>query len=113
MKLISKARACCLKNIISSIINENQVAYVDNKFVSEDQYQVFLRLLVLQILKFFLMTVDKEETFNSINHSFFCVFKKNGFASEFIKWIKILMKNPEQCVVNDGKAKPFFKLETN
>ena len=59
------------------------------------------------------MTVDTGKAFSSVNHSFLlCIFKKIEFGSEPIKWMKILMKNPEYCVVNDGKAKPYFKLET-
>ena len=58
------------------------------------------------------MTVDIEKAFNSINHSFLmCVLKKFGFGSDFRKWVRILMKNPESCVINGGKTIPFFKLE--
>ena len=35
MKLISKVLASRLKSVISSIVNENQVAYVNNRFISE------------------------------------------------------------------------------
>ena len=35
MKLISKALASCLNNVISTIVNENLVAYVSNRFISE------------------------------------------------------------------------------
>ena len=37
--------------------------------------------------------------------------KKIGFGSEFRKWIQILMKNPESCVMNGGKTIPYFKLK--
>ena len=37
--------------------------------------------------------------------------KKIAFRTKFIKWIKILIKNPESCVINDGKTAPYFKLE--
>ena len=38
------------------------------------------------------MAVHIEKPFDSVNHN--CVFeKKNGFGSEFIKFIKILIKN--------------------
>ena len=58
------------------------------------------------------MTVDIEKAFDSINHSFLmCVLKKIGFGNEFQKWIQILMKNPELCVINGGKTTPYFKLE--
>ena len=58
------------------------------------------------------MTVDIEKAFDSINHSYLiCVLKKIGFGKEFRKWVQILMKNPESCVINGGKTTPYFKLE--
>ena len=35
MKLISKVLASHVKRVISNIVNENQVAYVNNRFISE------------------------------------------------------------------------------
>ena len=40
-----------------------------------------------------------------------CVLKKVEFGCEFMKWIKILLKNPESCFINDRKTTPYFKLE--
>ena len=37
--------------------------------------------------------------------------KKIGFGSGFRKWIQILIKNSESCVVNGGKTTPYFQLE--
>ena len=72
MKLNSKVLASRLKSAISSIVNENQVAYVNNRFISESG-----RLIsdVLEITNFLdiegiLMAVDIEKAFDSINHSF-------------------------------------------
>ena len=115
MKLISKVLTSRLKSIISSIVNKNSiVACVNNRFISESG-----RLIpdVLEIthsldIEGILMTVDIEKAFDSINHSFLmCVLKKFGFANDFRKWIQILMKNPESCVINGGKTTPYFKLE--
>ena len=36
MKLISKVLASRLKSVFSSIVNENHVAYVNNRFISEN-----------------------------------------------------------------------------
>ena len=59
------------------------------------------------------MTVDTENAFYSINHSFLMrVLEKLEFASEFIKQIKILLKSQETCIVDDRKATPYFKVET-
>ena len=58
------------------------------------------------------MTVDIEKIFDSINHSFLmCVLTKIGFGNEFQKWMQILMKNPESCVLNGCKTTPYFKLD--
>ena len=35
MRLILKVFSSCLKSVISTIVNENQVAYVNNRFISE------------------------------------------------------------------------------
>ena len=38
-------------------------------------------------------------------------FYKFGFGNSFIDWIKILLTNQESCVINDGSATSYFKLE--
>ena len=114
MKLISKVLASRLKSVISSIVNENQVAYVNNRFISESGRLISDVLEITNSLDIegILMTVDIEKAFDSINHSFLmCVLKKFGFGNDFRKWIQILMKNPESCVINGGKTTPYFKLE--
>ena len=43
--------------------------------------------------KFYLLTVDFEKAFDSLNHTFsIAVFKKYGFGKDFIDWIKIWLK---------------------
>ena len=77
-----------MKIKISSIVNDNQVAYVNNRFISES-----VRLIsdVLEItnsvdIEGILMTVDIEKAFDFINHSFLiCVLKKFGFGNDFQK----------------------------
>ena len=100
MKLISKVLASRLKSVIPSIVNENQVAYVNNRFISESGRLISDILDITSSLDIeeILMTVDIEKAFASINHFFLmCVLKKFGFGNEFRKWIQILMKNPESC----------------
>ena len=114
MKLISKALASRLKNVISSIVNENQVAYVNNRFISESGRLISDVLGITNSLNIegLLMTVDIEKAFDSINHSFLiCVLKKFGFGNDFQKWMQILMKNPQLCVINGGYTTSYFKLE--
>ena len=92
-KLISKLLGERLKNVLPCLISSDQTAYVKGRFISEGG-----RLIsdVLEIsdklqIKGFLMTVDIEKAFDSINHCFLIkVLEKYGFKKDFIKWIKIL-----------------------
>ena len=40
-----------------------------------------------------------------------CFKKRIGYGSEFIKLIKILIKNLESRVISDVQTTPYFKLE--
>ena len=80
MKLISKVLATCLKSVISTMVNENQVAYINSRFISESGRLIsdVLEIANSSDIERLLMTLDIEKAFDSINHSFLmCVLKKN------------------------------------
>ena len=98
MKLISKALASRLKSVISFIVNENQVPYVSNRFISESGRLISDVLEITDSLdnEGILMTAHINKAFNSINHSvLMCMLKKFGFGNDFRKLMQMLMKNPE------------------
>ena len=89
-KLISKVLAEVLKKVLLSLISSDQTAYVKARFISEDSYP---KIDLLQI-KDFLMTVDLEKAFDSINPCFLIkVLERYGFEKDFITWIKMLPQN--------------------
>ena len=58
------------------------------------------------------MAVDIEKAVDSINHCFLIkILEKYVFEKDFIKWIKILPQNQESCIINQGTATNYFKLE--
>ena len=88
MKLISNVLASRLKSVISTIVDENQVAYVNNRFISESGRLISDVLEITNSLDIegLLMTVDIEKAFDSINYFFLmCVLKKFGFGNDFRK----------------------------
>ena len=105
-KLVSEVLAERLKTAVSSLISSNQMAYLNGRFISER------RRLISDILKGFLLTVDIEKPFDSINHNFLLrVLENYGFSQEFLKWISILLQNQESCVINGGKTMCYFPLK--
>ena len=99
-KLISKALAERVKNIIPSLVSNNQIAYVNNRFISEVGRLISDILEMTKSLQIdgILMTVDIdiEKPVDSVNHVFLIsVLEKFGFGKDFVKWIKILLNNQE------------------
>jgi len=37
--------------------------------------------------------------------------EKYGFGTQFLIWIKTLLKNQESCIINGGKTTRYFKVE--
>ena len=85
-----------------------------NRYISESGRLIYDVLETASILnkKGFLVTVDIEKAFDSVDHSFLlAVLQKYGFGERFLKWIQILIKNQESCVVNGGITTKFFSLD--
>ena len=113
-KLISKVLGERLRNILPPLISSDQTAYVKGRVISEggrlisDVIEICDKLQI----KGFLMIVDIEKAFDSINHYFLIkVSEKYGFEKDFIKWIKILLQNQESCIINGGTTTNYFKIE--
>ena len=59
-----------------------------------------------------LLTVDIEKVFDSVNHLFLVsAFEMYVFKSDFIRWIKLLLKNQESRIINWERTTNYFKLE--
>ena len=76
-------------------MNENQVAYVNNRFISESGRLISDVLEITNSLDIegLLMIVDIEKAFDSINHSFLmCVLKKFGFVNDLENYTNLNKK---------------------
>ena len=71
-KLICKVLAGRLKNFLPSLISSDQTAYIKERFISEGGRLIsdILEICDKLQIKGFLMTVDVEKAFDSINHCF-------------------------------------------
>ena len=87
-----------MKSVRPCLISSDQTAYVKGRFISEGGRLISNVLEICDKLQIrgFLMTVDIEKAFDSINHCFLIkVLEKYGFEKDFIKWIKILLQVQE------------------
>ena len=114
MKIISKVLSTRIKGVLPYLISSNQTAYVKNRFISESGRVIsdILEIAKTLALEGFLVTIDIEKAFDSVNHCFLLqILRKFGFGIDFVSWIKTILKNQESCIINGGKTTKYFKLE--
>ena len=111
LKMISKFLATRVKEVLSNLINSRQTAYVNERFIVEGGRLIddVIKVCDIQKISGYLLTVNFEKAFDSLNHkSFIAVLKKYGFGEDFIDWIKILLRDQESCVTSGGHTTTYF-----
>jgi exonuclease III len=113
-KILTKSLATRLKKVLPDVINDDQVAYLKERFIGQN-----IRTII-DIMEFTKITntngiaafLDFEKAFDTVNWK---VIEKTlqsyGLGENFRKWVKVVYKNTEACVTNNGYSSPFFVLE--
>ena len=110
-KLIPKTLASRLKKVLPFLIGSGQSAYVNGRFLGESGRLIadIIETCNLKQLEGYLVAIDFEKAFDSLNHSFLTAALENyDFGNDFIKWIKILLKNRESCMINGGHTTKYL-----
>ena len=114
-KVISKCLANRVKKVISSLISSDQTAYVPGRYIGESVRLTsdLLEYTDIHNLPGFLLTIDIEKAFDSVDHIFLCSsLKKFGLGTEFVQWIKFIRNKQESCILNNGHSSGFFPLSS-
>ena len=94
MKIISKVLSTRIKNVLPFLISSNQTAFVKNRFISKSGRVIsdVLEIANTFSLESFLIDVDVEKAFDSVNHCFLLqILQKFGFGIQFLRWIKMIL----------------------
>ena len=113
-KIASKCFAFRIRNVLSSLIHSDQTAYVKGRYIGESVRLIddILEYTDSNDIEALLFSADFEKAFDSIDHCFlFSVFESFGFGPEFLQWVRVLFKNVESCVMNNGHSTGYFPLE--
>ena len=113
-KILHKKLADRLREVLPSLICCDQTAYVKDRFLGES-----VRLIsdILETSKTFnvkgyMLIIDIEKAFNSVEHNFFLPRSKFFFLyGYFLDWISVMLNSQESCVFNGGTSTEFFPLK--
>ena len=113
-KILTKTLATRLKKVLPDVINEDQVAYLKERFIGQNIRTIidvmeFTRLTNSEGIAAFL---DFEKAFDTVNWKVIDKTLGNfGLGENFRRWVKTVYSGSEACVTNNGFSSPFFKLE--
>ena len=112
-KIISKILTDRVKKTISSLISSDQTAYVPGRYIGESVRITsdLIEFTDIHSMPGYLLTIDIEKAFNSVDHTFLCsTLKKCGFGNNFIHWIKSILNKQESCIMNNGHSFGYFPI---
>ena len=113
-KILTKTLASRLKIILPEVINDDQVAYLKERFIGQN-----IRTII-DIMEFtknnneqgIIAFLDFEKAFDTIRWDVIDdTLKCFGLGDNFRKWVKTIYTGSQACVTNNGFSSPFFKLE--
>ena len=93
LKIISKSLAIRVEKVLSNLIDARQTLYANERFIGQSDRLIddVIKVYDLQKISGYLLTVDFEKTFDSLNNRFLIeVLKKYAFDEDFTDLIKIL-----------------------
>ena len=113
-KILTKALANRLKNVIADIIHTDQTASIRGRTINDNASLIRDALLYANEVNesLAMITIDQLKTFDRVDHNFlFKALEKFGFGPQLIKWIKLLYTCVSSCVKVNGWMTAFINLE--
>ena len=112
--ILGKILVSRIKKHLPNLIHCGQSAFVSGRYIGHAVR------LISDIIEYsaknnkvgFMFGADFESAFDSTDMEFIvATLLKFGFSTKFVKWVKLLYKNAESCLINNGFTTKFFNLQ--
>jgi exonuclease III len=113
-KILAKCLAIRLEDILPKYISQSQFGYVKDRYIGENIRCVIdiNEICKENNIQGLALQIDFEKAFDSISWDYmFKTLEKMNFGEDFIKWVKILYKNTQSKVLNNGTLTDSFDLQ--
>ena len=113
-KLLAGVLASRMKEVLPSIIQNEQKGFLKNQYIVETIRTIADSLEYIRQKKIMGMTllIGFEKAFDSLEWDYFePVLKVYNFGEDFRTWFSILYKNSNSCVINNVFLQNSLKLE--
>ena len=113
-KIMTKAIASRIKNVLPDIIHPNQTGYEKDRFIGETIRSIYdvMDFMVKENIPGLMLFIDFEKAFDSVEWDFlFKCLEAFNFGPDFLHLIKVFYKNIHSCILNNGMTSSFFTLE--
>ena len=112
-KILSSCIASRLKSVLHHLIHEDQKGFLSGRFIGENTRLTYdiLQACKSNNIPGMILIIDFEKAFDSISWKFINkVLDFFNFGENLKKWINILNKNVNLCVIQNGIFSPFFYI---
>ena len=113
-KIATKAIANRLKKVLPNLVDNDQTGFLKDRFIGENIRLIdsIIHYATANKAPGLLLFLDFEKAFDTVEWPFIQkTFKYYNFGQSLINWIKLCYHNTESCILNNGWASDFFKLE--
>ena len=113
-KIVSKAIATRIKNVLPNIIHHNQTGFIKYRYIGETVRSIFdiMDFTAEENIPGPLIFIDFQKAFDSLERNFLqrCLESFN-FGSDFIRWVMTFYKSIQSWVINHGIFSDYFIIE--
>ena len=113
-KIATKTIAHRISKVLPKLIDEDQTGYVNGRYIGQNirLIQDVMIMTEVEEVPGMALFIDFKKAFDTLDWNFlFKTLEMLNFGPQIVRWIKTFYNDCSSCVMNNGYASEFFKLQ--
>ena len=110
-KIVAKVIAMRINSVIRKLVSNAQTGYIKGRYIGENLRLVsdVIEYCQTDSINGVIIACDYQAAFDSLEHEFlFLALKAYNFGDDLIRWVKLLYRDSNLTIVNNGYTSPWF-----